>query len=459
MPGNGGFECNRLVSLLEVLKYYASRLCKNLHLDMRPTHGQYVSVVRIGFREACIMSRIRFGVWAAMTFILVPLGSTVWVTGQSNRQATFQQVAELTASDGRPSDLLGYSLAFDGDTVVAGATQYSVNGTGKAYVFVKPASGWANATQTAELTPSDGVPDLGFGYHVAISGNTIVVDSAPLHAGVETRAEYVFVRPTAGWTNMTETARLTLPVASGLGSVAISGNTIAVGAGAKTIGGNYGQGAVYLYVRPQSGWNNQVTPKVRLSASDGLANDSLGFSLAFDGNTIVAGTSNRAAYVFVKPSGGWVTANQTAELTAPNADSFGWSVSLSGGTILVGAPGTGGSYGAAYFYYEPPTGWANATDNAEIMASDAADENFFGTSVAVSGRFAAVGAVGANIGSNNLEGAVYAFDGVTQVSKITPSQGLAGEEMGNAIAAVGSTVVAGALYANSQQGILYVFAP
>src|SRR4051812_15382880 len=71
----------------------------------------------------------------------------------------FVQEAKLTASDGAADNDLGVSVAISGDTVVAGADRATV-GThpeqGAAYVFVKPATGWANATQTAKLTSSDG---------------------------------------------------------------------------------------------------------------------------------------------------------------------------------------------------------------------------------------------------------------------------------------------------------------
>lgn len=114
--------------------------------------------------------------------------------------------------------------------MVVGAPQNTSNGgAGKAYVFVKPAGGWANATQTAELTPSDGVPGRFFGWRVAICGNTIVVDAGS-YDGSKMQAVYVFVEPEGGWANMTETAKLTLTNGNYLYKVAISGNIIAAAA-------------------------------------------------------------------------------------------------------------------------------------------------------------------------------------------------------------------------------------
>ena len=64
-------------------------------------------------------------------------------------------------------------MAISGDTVVAGAPFATVNGRfgqGAAYVFVKPASGWASATEAAKLTASDGAASDQLGNSVAISG-------------------------------------------------------------------------------------------------------------------------------------------------------------------------------------------------------------------------------------------------------------------------------------------------
>jgi len=66
--------------------------------------------------------------------------------------------AQLNASDGDLLDGFGYSVSISGDNVVIGAYQDDDNGTssGSAYVYTKPGSGWANATETAKLLPSDG---------------------------------------------------------------------------------------------------------------------------------------------------------------------------------------------------------------------------------------------------------------------------------------------------------------
>src|SRR5205085_3257056 len=92
------------------------------------------------------------------------------------------QLSELTASDGQLSDQprLGVSVAISGNTVVAGAPGAQIGqtvGQGAVYVFVKPTNGWTNLTQTAKLTASDGGYVEGLGQAVAISGDTIIAGS------------------------------------------------------------------------------------------------------------------------------------------------------------------------------------------------------------------------------------------------------------------------------------------
>ena len=92
--------------------------------------------------------------------------------------------------------------------------------------------------------------------------------------------------------------------------------------------------------------------QAKLTASDGAANDAFGFSVAVSGDTVVVGApvdtiganaTQGSAYVFVAPPGGFPGAlTETAKLTASDGaanDAFGSSVAVSGDTVVVGAPG------------------------------------------------------------------------------------------------------------------------
>src|SRR6202023_3439997 len=119
-------------------------------------------------------------------------------------------------------------------------------------------------------------------------------------------------------------------------SRAISGATVVVGASNK----NSNTGAAYVFGRSGTAWSQQA----ELTASDAAVNDCLGWSVAISGSTVVVGAPNKksntgAAYVFVGSGTAW---SQQGKLTASDAavnDTFGWSVAISGSTAVVGAPG------------------------------------------------------------------------------------------------------------------------
>ena len=176
-------------------------------------------------------------------------------------------------------------------------------------MFTEPGSGWANMTQTAKLTASDGAADDDFGDSVSISGNTVVVGAADATVGANSGqgAAYVFTEPGSGWANMTQTAKLTASdgaAGDDFGfSVSISGNTVVVGAPNATVGGNAGQGAAYVFTEPGSGWAN-MTQTAKLTASDGAAGDDFGYSVSISGNTVVVGARRATATADTRPGGG-----------------------------------------------------------------------------------------------------------------------------------------------------------
>jgi hypothetical protein len=362
----------------------------------------------------------------------------------------------LTASDGKDGDFFGRTVAIDGDTVVVGSDY-------KAYVFVKPKSGWQNMTETATLTASDNAP--GFGPAVSISGNTIVVgaEGAIVNGNSDQGAAYVFTRPATGWRNMTETARLTASdgtTDSVFGSsVGINGNTIVVGA----VAGQPDPGSAYIFVEPSGGWTD-MTQTAELTASDGVDYDRFGISVSISGNTAIIGelTCNGtdhgpgAAYVYVEPATGWANMTETAELTSSDSmlcDWFGYAVSIAGNTAVVGALGNG--LGAAYVFVEPPGGWVNTTETAKLGSIPAAGQ--LGSSVFVAGKVIAVGAEDARGNGIPDQGAAFLFlepaGGWTNTSqynlRLSVSFNLGFDYFGDAIALSGKTAIAGAYEAPS----------
>ena len=313
--------------------------------------------------------------------------------------------AKLTASDGEANDELGWSVAISGNgsTVVArapGATVGGSSGQGAVYVFVKPSTGWATATQTAKLTASDGEANDELGWSVAISGDgSTVVAGAPsfgVVSGTPAIAVYVFAEQGTAWATATQTGKLTASDGGPLGqSVAISddGSMVVAGAPDATIGQNLEQGAVYVFVEPARGWASTSTFTAKLTVSDGAVTDFLGWSVAIssDGSTVAAGVpmlglispigysvnpGPGAVYVFVKPTMGWASTSAfTAKLTASDGeahDALGISVAISGdgSPVAAGAAFSNSEQGAVYVFAKQGTAWATATQTAKLTASD-----------------------------------------------------------------------------------------
>jgi FG-GAP repeat len=423
----------------------------------------------------------------------VILFSTIFLSAAVLRAATppvsVVQLAELTPSTRATNDWFGISIAVSGNTVVVGDFDANIENYGAVYVYVKPASGWANMTQVAKLTSSDN--GEGFGVSVAISGNTIAVGAANTSNFSRSRlnrpnsapaagpgAAYVFVKPASGWKDMTETAKLTAsdgqPGDAFGDSVSISGPTIAVGAFfAPDSSGNSFAGKAYVFVLPSSGWSGSLNETARLTASDSQLLNYMGASIAISGTTVVAGSYGHnnfqgTAYVFAEPSSGWSSMTQTAELTASDgkgSDDFGFSSSISGSTVVIGAVNAAVGKGAAYVFVKPSAGWANMTQTAELRAPNATQGDGFGQSAAISGNLVVVGASGANVGANQLQGAAYVFarpssgwKNTNSATELTAADGAANDNLGVSASISGSTIVAGAPKSTTP-GSAYVFGP
>jgi FG-GAP repeat len=380
-------------------------------------------------------------------------------------------LATLTEANGQANDMMGISVAVEGNTVVVGTPQQGAYADlpGAVYVFTKPASGWANMTQTATLTASDENSNghgnqLGSG--VAISGDTIVA-SAPWSGNPLFGAVYVYTKPAGGWRDATENARLTSTdldsIHGGFAYLAVNGNTI-VSTIVRRIGG-----AAYVWVKPAGGWQS-ATQTAKLSPSTTAA-DWFGYYIGISADTVVVGCPYQIpgeAYVFVKPGTGWHDMTETAQLRASDErgiDEFGQSVAINGSQILVGSPFAvvnSLQTGAAYVFLRPKTGWKTTTAfAAKLTASDGDTQDGFGMSVAINRSTAVVGATAHPSGG---PGAIYVFSrpasGWATTSESASATASSGADFGYSVAASGSTIVTGepfALVGGVLQGSAFVF--
>ncbi len=316
-------------------------------------------------------------------YVFVRDGGGVW-----------SQQASLKASNTDVGVAFGFSVAVSGDTVVVGAPLEARNATGvngnqannsalfsgAAYVFVRDGGGvWS---QQAYLKASNTSANDGFGASVAVSGDTVVVGATQEasnatgvngnqadNSAAQSGAAYVFVRDGGGvWSQQAYLKASNTGAGDTFGlSVGVSGDAVVVGAffedsNATGVNGNQADnsagssGAAYMFVRDVGGiWTQQAY----LKASNTDAGDQFGWSVAVSDDTVVVGAFQEsssaagvngnqadnsgfwsgAAYVFVRDDVGvW---SQRAYLKASNTgvnDQFGWSVAVSGGTVVAGAP-------------------------------------------------------------------------------------------------------------------------
>jgi hypothetical protein len=355
------------------------------------------------------------------------------------------QPAELTAPGGQPGDSFGTSVAVSGSTAVVGAPD-ALSGSGAAYVFVRNGKKWS---EQAELTAS-GEAGAAFGTAVAMTGSQIVV-GAP-DEGATAGAVYVFTGSGATWTQQAELTASNQASADYFGySVAISGSTVAVGA----FGQDASTGAAYVFDFAHGQWSQQAD----LVASDAAPSAAFGYSVAVSSKTLLVGaygsnSGTGAAYVFMRSGTVW---SQQAELTAsdgtPGGD-FGNSVAVAGSTAVVGADLESSSAGTAYVFVQSGDLWSQ---QAELVAGDAAPGDEFGASVAVAGSSIVVGADG----TSSSAGAAYVFNGAgtawPQLAELSASDGAAFDGFGTAVAQSGTTRLIGAPGHNSETGAAYVF--
>ena len=366
------------------------------------------------------------------------------------------QQAYLKASNTDAGDGFGSSVALSGDTLAVGApfeasnatgtsgnqADNSASGSGAVYVFVRSGTMW---TQQAYVKASNTEARDGFGWSVALSGDTLAAGAlyeASTATGIngdqannnakDSGAVYVFVRSGTKWTQQAYVKASNTGAFDAFGqSVSLSGDTLAVGAwgeasSATGTNGNQadnsapGSGAVYLFVRSGTTWTQQAY----LKASNTGSLDLFGYSVALSGETLAVGapqesssatgiggdptdngaSKSGAVYLFVRSGTTWT---QQAYVKASNTeagDGFGYSVALSGDTLVVGAPfeasnstGINGNEddngasksGAVYTFVRSGTSWSQS---AYVKASNTETGDGFGSRVALSGDTLAGGA-------------------------------------------------------------------
>ncbi len=201
-----------------------------------------------------------------------------------------------------------------------------------------------NWTEEQKLIPS--VPTLGFGCNIALSGYTVLIGAQ--FEDNDKGAAYVFTRTGTTWIQQAKLLASDGAVKDRFGNaVSLYGDTALIGAKGDS---DYGinTGSVYVFTRNGTNWTQQA----KLLASDGAEQDGFGYSVSLSGDTALIGawhdddkaSDSGSAYVFTRTDTTWM---QQAKLLASNGainNFFGEVVSLDGDTALIGASGKDSTY-------------------------------------------------------------------------------------------------------------------
>ncbi len=292
----------------------------------------------------------------------------------------WSQQDKVTTTNANQNVRFGHSVAVSGDTVLVGAvceehiTPYTV---GSAYVFTRNGNTWTLQQQLSDFQTSGGSSSF-FGHCVAVDGDQAVVAKKVSAVGV-------FERNGSSWKQM-DTLIDGGHYESNRGRVSLSGNTLAIGAGYD--GADQYSGAVYIYVKEGNQWNLQSI----LQPSDAQQNAHFGYSVSLDGDTLLVSSLDSgysylesytgAAYIFVRNNGVWT---QQTKLGSGNGG-YGYSISLSGDTAVVGQPYSNNQKGCVYVYSRNGSSWSQ---QAELTPSSGIYGRV-GKKVALSGNTLAV---------------------------------------------------------------------
>jgi len=332
-------------------------------------------------------------------------------------------IAKLTASDGAADDQFGKAVFISGDRAIVGAPNGADSGA--AYIFLRDEGGSNLWGQAAKLVAVDGEIDDQFGISVTVSGDAAVVGApGDDDNGLDSGSAYVFRRDEGGADAWGQVAKI-LPIdgqiyASFGRAVSVTGDTAIIGAYQDYVNGDY-SGSTYIFQRNHGGadaWG-QIA---KIVPADIAPHDQFGFSVSISDDIAVIGAplsdpmgnDSGSAYLFQRDQGGpdaWGLVAKIVPAEGSAHAAFGYSVSISGDSVLAGAWRDDDLYpnaGSAYIFRQDqggPSAWGQVAKVTPVEIS--ADANF-GTSVAISGDDAIVGAPRINtLGEDS--GAAYVF--------------------------------------------------
>ncbi|KAJ5078359.1 hypothetical protein M0811_05147 [Anaeramoeba ignava] len=303
----------------------------------------------------------------------------------------------ILASDGKADDYFGASLSISGNISITGSPNAEVGTTdsqGKAYIYENNGTYW-NEKQI--LVASDGEADDIFALDTSISGNYSIICSPYAKVGANSRQGKVYFFENNGTYWNEKQILITSDGESGdyFGtSLLISGNYSLISSSYAKVGNNTRQGKVYFFENNGTYWNE----KQILIASDGKADDYFGLGLSISGNISLIGSP----YATV--------GNNTKQGKVYFFENNGtyWNEKQILITILfMQQLGNNTNQGKAYIFENNGTYW---NEKQILIASDGESDDYFSSSLSISGNISFIGASYANVGNNSHQGKVYIYE-------------------------------------------------
>jgi hypothetical protein len=405
----------------------------------------------------------RFGGRAAiLTLLLVSALSPGLALADLNEEQELTPTANALAA-------AGTSSAIFGDTAVVGAPNDTGDvvtcavGAGAAYVYTRSGTLW---TKVATLCASDGALGDRFGASVSINSGNIAVGAPSRAAGAG--AVYVYSGGGATWTEngtILTSAQTTANGGAGqLGSaVSIQGFTVAAGAPHSKLNGKADAGITVVFTSNDSG-NTWTTTTFRANGGQARAGGLFGTSVSLSGSTILVGAPGyttghpHSGTVFVFVNNGAVWTQQANIRPANTTNAFtGTAVSLFQDTAAFGAPGAGSGKGAVYVYQRTGTTW---TSQASITVPGSANGDNFGASVSIEGTPASYLAAGAPF-ANSTAGTAYQYfssgGAFSLTDQLVATDNAATDNFGSSLSLDSGRILVGAPGKNISVGASYVF--
>lgn len=322
------------------------------------------------------------------------LGLGTW--GDCANSANISEYYPVSTDSSFGLGFFGYSVSISGNYAAVGQPKANSN-RGKVQIYHFNGTVWEHLQELRDIASAS---DAGFGFSVAMSGNNLIIGAPFDDVGVNTNQGYAYIyRLSGGLWVLSE--KISDPIGASNDnfgySVSISGNLAIVGSPFDDVGVNTNQGSVSFFRNTVSNFWNHI---LKATDASGLANDKFGFSVSLSGNSAIVGaplndnnsaTDNGTALTYHYNGTTFVFTDRFNG--SGSGSQFGYSVSVAGEYAVVGSPfrdlSLGADKGEVGIYRQSVSGgtWGqvmNIADEANVPLN-------FGFSVNISGNYIVVG--------------------------------------------------------------------